>query len=226
MQVGTLLSMAKICIDRVGSDLLTFSETDDLSDFERQMTGIGKEQCHPMVSDKLHDFASDDVFGLYIKADGVCIGGMVARLVRLGSDSLDRHLLRSYSRYYRDCGGSPVTPRLNITRQITGNVVYQGELFLSPNWRGGRVNVSAVMHYAHILSALKWQPDWIYAFMRIEGLPHASGYGFTRQHVGALNWIEGHPRRSDKECLVALPLHEFIETAEYFVLRPEQFAVR
>ena len=227
MEVKGVFGLAKLCMDRLSVDGLGLAETDDISEFEREMSTIGKAANHPMTSANYYDFATADAFGLFVRGpSGEIVGGMSARIVRLGRDSLATHLEQSYARLYSDSGANPVHSRLRIADEISGNVTYQGELYLHPEWRGGRVNVAAVMHYAHLLSALKWQPDWIYAFMRIEGISHAARYGFTRQHVGALLWSDCTPRRSEKECLVALNQIELHEVISFYLANPDRFALR
>ncbi|CUH66846.1 hypothetical protein TG4357_02674 [Thalassovita gelatinovora] len=221
MREENLLKLGGLCLSGLGADGFELCATSDLSGFEAQMRDIGKPDSHPMISTRFHDFASDDVFGLYIKArDGSVVAGMSARMVALGQDNLECHWRRSYARLYNNNGDAPIVSRTSGAREISGRVVYQGELFAHPDWRGGKINVPLVMLYAHALTALKWRPDWIYAFMRIGGISRASEYGFSRQYLGAHMWLQDIERRTEQECLVAVRNDELCELAEFYLRNP------
>lgn len=217
-----LIRLASLALSKIENGGFAMRFSRDLREFEKEMAAIGKPENYPMISPEWHDFASGDAVGLLLKNEGNVVGGVAARFLNLGSDSLAEHWHQSYRRLYPG-SVDPVESRVSAAKTMRGRLVYEGELYLHPDWRGARVNLPAVSHYMHVLCALKWKPDWIYAFMRIEGLGCAPWYGWTHQHLAAQRWLRGVERRSDKECLVSVTYDELCERAEYLVQNSDQF---
>lgn len=223
MREDYLLKLAALSLSRMAQQGGSIRAAFDMRAFEEAMEAIGKPYRHPMISSEWHDFASDDAFGLMLVQDGQHIGGVAARVLDLGRDSLAEHWEASYRRLYPGVA-DPIRARVSAASEMRGRLVYQGELWVHPEWRGGAVNLSAAMYYLHVLSALKWRPDWIYGFVRIEGIRFVPSYGFTHQHVAAHRWLREVEGRGDNECLVSLTFRELCESAEYFTRNPKNFA--
>ncbi len=226
MQEIDLTKIAALSLRRLGEEGFGLSCEADLRLFEESMEELGKRENYPMISAAWHDLSSSDAFGLLINRAGQGpVGGVAARHLNLGRDSLQEHWESSYARLYPG-DVPPISGGAAIASRMRGRIVYLGELFLCEEWRGGRVNLPAVMHCLHALVALKWRPDWVYGFIRIRGIRVAAEFGFSRTYPGAQNWLRSVDRRGVEECLVAVTFDEFCERANYFVRHPENFAPR
>lgn len=217
----SLIELAALALSRVERSKISMEVTSDLGAFEVELASAGKPENYPMISPKWHDFASGDALGLILQAHGETIGGVAARFLDLGEDSLADHWESSYRRFYPGCD-DPVKSRVAAAQKMRGRMVYEGELFLRKDWRGEQVNLPAITHYVHVLCALKWKPDWLYAFMRNDGLWCAPWYGWHHQHLAAHRWLRKVERRSDRESLVSVRYSELCERAEYLAANPDE----
>ena len=146
----------------------TIEATSDLGEYEQSMTAIGARESHPMMSVMHHDFASKDALGLMLKDEhGLFFGGIAARFVDLGADSLGCHMQQSYRRHYGGGQVDAITSRLSAARNISGRIVYQGQWYMKEEFRGGGTHIAALFHYFHCLCFMKWRPDWVYGFFPI-----------------------------------------------------------
>lgn len=187
-------------------------------DQEMAMLGIRDRKNHPVLSPDHHDFAIDDMFGILIEGKEGLVGGMACKHVPLGRDNLANHLVSSNRRVY---GEGMVTTNAVVAKQLTGSLVYQGELFLDAEWRNGKAPVPAIMHLAHSLSALKWHADWHYAFMPVAILNKAPAFGFHHFDLCTQTYDERVPLRSSKECLVYSSHQDICERAKVMSRLPD-----
>lgn len=227
MQEDNLLKLAHLCLDRLRGDGVSIRATASISDFENRMVDLGMPPSHPMISHSWHDFSQSDAFALIISKGGKEVGGMAARRIGLGRDNLADHWAASYSRMYCNGEGAPVEDFNSVAvREITGDIVYLGQLFLVREQRNGPINLGLVLHYAHLLCCTKWRPDWIYGFIRQKDILRgkAAQYGFTRQYVGPQNWVSEVNGRSSNEYLVALTYDDLCDAAAFYTKNPDVFA--
>ncbi|KII18284.1 hypothetical protein [Phaeobacter sp. S60] len=224
MHEDNMIRLAHICLGGLEQSGLRLHAVPDISEFQARMARIGKASNHPMLSPDWHDFTSVEAFGIVFCIDGEDVGGVAARFIDIGEDSLARHWASTYSRLYNSGAGSPVRAfSSTAAKEISGKIVYLGELFLNAENRKGKVNWRLVFHYLFSLAHLKWKPAWTYGFVRQTDVlsGKASRYGFTRQHIGPQEWEVHVPSRSSSEYLVTLPRIDLQEAAAFYVKHPE-----
>lgn len=217
----SLMKLAYLARARTEACGIALEVTSDLREFERELAAIGKPENYPMISPQWHDFATGDALGLMLQSNGKTIGGVAARFLDLGSDSLADHWESSYRRLYPG-QGDPIKSRVSAAKSMRGRLVYEGELFLQKDWRNAAIELPAAIHYMHVLCALKWRPAWLYAFIRNDGMWCAPWYGWAHQHLAAHSWLREVERRSDRECLVSVSYEELCERAEYLISSPDE----
>ncbi|WP_143152698.1 hypothetical protein [Marivita hallyeonensis] len=212
----TLFSMCQAGLAERG---ISIDETSDFGAAEARMTAIGKTSFTPMLSSEFNDLSKDRAVWLILQRDGTDIGGVAARLDTLWTERLTEFWARSYRRLY---DGSGVLDGSRNCDEITGDVVYMGEFFIAKSARGSRNLLSLYTHLLFAYCALRWQPDWLYAFVRADDvrLGYASEYGFTRQYPGAHTWKTRPAGRAEGEYLVALPSEDLARMAQFFRMRP------
>lgn len=219
-----LIQLVSLCRDRLRSDGMGFEVISDLDEYERAMSEIGKEENYPMASTSMHDMTTEDAMGVLIRRGDDLIGGVASRLMHLGGDGLARHLQKSARRYYGGNRREMVHGVCSGADDVRGRAVYEGELFLAEGWRGRAVNLPAVMHFVHAISALTWSPDWIYAFIRHHHASKAAQYGFSGFYVAAQHWTHLGERRNHDECLLTLRPRDLVEAARFYTSHPASFA--
>lgn len=216
-----LAGQALALVSNSGVFIETTCELEALND---EMRSIGKKRVQPTISPELHDFTSGEVLGVRLSdGDGNLIGGMSARYLDLGKDTLADHLNKSYNRLYGERGEKKIKSSASALWGVSGKTVYQGELFLDEKWRGGQANVCAIMHYVHAVCCLRWHPAYIYGFMRWSGLHAVTTYGFHHFYLTPQIWGVDVEDRGEEEILVISSFDEVCEMCSNFARRPELF---
>lgn len=202
---------------------ISVEESTDFRDCEARMHTIGKKSVTPMLSCDHHDLSKDHAVWLILRKDGRDIGGVAARCDTLISETLSEYWARSYARLYRGQGRlRSVSNTHRACDEIKGNVVYTGEFFIAPEMRGSRHLLSLYTHLLFTYCQMRWNPDWIYAFVRADDVRrgYATEYGFTRQYPGAHIWDTIPKGRAVGEYLVAITSQELRDMATFFNLHP------
>ncbi len=224
MHEANLIDLSYSCLQQLKEDGLELEVVSDLRIFEHRLAEIGKPPNHPMISPNWHDFSSTEAFAIIFRKEKQDVGGVAARHLDLGEDSLAQHWASSYMRLYQEGGNVPVRQFSTVAkREISGKVVYLGELFLGRSSRDGSVCWRLIFHYLFVLCYLKWHPEWIYGFVRQPDVlsGKASRYGFTRQYIGPQEWQQPTASRSTNEYLVALPRQDLLDAASFYARNPE-----
>lgn len=214
-----VMTLFSVCLSGLARRGIAVDESSDFATCEQRMNAIGKASFTPMLSSEFNDLSKDQAAWLILRRDGSDIGGVAARLDSLNSETLSDFWDRSYRRLYHGAG------TLRNSRdcdEISGNVMYMGEFFIAKEARGSRHLLSLFTHLLFSYAALRWQPDWLYAFVRADDvrLGYASEYGFTRQYPGVHLWDKRPKGRAEGEYLVALPSGDLIRMAQFFREKP------
>jgi len=214
-----VMTLFSTCLVGLAERGITVQESSDFDACEARMRAIGKASFTPMLSSAFNDLSKDHAGWLILHRDGMDIGGVAARLDSLKSETLPAFWDRSYARMYDGAGALRAS---HACDEIRGNVMYMGEFFISKPARGSRHLLSLFTHLLFSYAALRWQPDWLYAFVRADDvrLGYASEYGFTRQYPGVHLWDKRPQGRAEGEYLVALPAHDLVRMAQFFRERP------
>jgi len=215
----SVMKLFSTCITNLEARGITIDASSDFAECEDRMRAIGKASFTPMISSEHNDLSMDHAVWLILQNDGRDIGGVAARHDSLTRERLADFWQRSYHRLYKNAGR--LEGSLNCD-EIKGNVVYMGEFFIAKETRGSRHLLSLYTHLLFAYCALRWQPDWLYAFIRGDDVRrgYASEYGFTRQYPGAHTWSQRPSGRAEGEYVVALPSEDLMRMAQFFSERP------
>lgn len=223
-----LIRLASICTKRLTDKGIDLYVSKNMEEFELTMGKLDKPASHPMIAVTHHDLSPTNSFGLLCKKDGRVFAGTAARFLDIGSMPLSYHLQSSYKRFYGSNTQSPVHQFTKAAAtDISGQIVYLGELFIDRKDRGDPDVARCILHYILVLSALKWKPTWFYGFMSAANAlkGRATQYGFTRQYPGAQIWKTEGNRRSTGEYLIALTFDELVSTAKFFATEEDRFPI-
>lgn len=222
MREKKLLDLAHVCQKGMEKNGVALVPDEDLRRFEINMSDLGKPGVHPMISSAWHDFSAGDAVGFQLRVNGVCAGGLAARFLDLGRGQLCDHLRSSYMRYYGKNSAEVVTD-FNSATEFGGRVVYLGELFVVPECRG-LISWGYVFHYIFTLCALRWNPDWIYSFMRDKDVGRGKDkqYGFWHCAPMPQRWLVDAPGRSESEYLVRISACEIEDASRIYTHAPDR----
>ncbi len=151
------------------------------------------------------------------KGDGTLVSVQAARIEDLGGTTLAEHWRHQQKRIY--VGDTPAAlgdEHCPGAHDITGRVVYHGDMWLEAEFRGTGA-ASHLCRIGQLTAYMKWQPDFIYCFMSQKlvdsGFSTAQGY-FHMQPAGT-HWIDPpHHIRPDDWLLwnTAADLHHLART--------------
>ena len=214
-----VMKLFSTCITRLEERGVSIDASSDFAACEDRMRAIGKASFTPMISSEYNDLSMDHAVWLILQLDGRDIGGVAARHDTLRRERLTEFWARSYNRLYKNSGRLEASLSCD---EISGNVVYMGEFFITKDARGSRHLLSLYTHLLFAYCALRWQPDWLYAFIRADDVRrgYASEYGFTRQYPGAHTWSQRPSGRAEGEYVVALPSDDLTRMAQFFSEQP------
>ena len=226
MKQHYLVELASMLLWEVQDRGFNIEPVQSIDDFEGRVTALGKPENHPMLSPRWHDFLHSDAFGLILRSDGRDVGGVAARFTDLRDESLADYWARTYRRAYGSGASCPVrSPAPIVRNQMSGKIVYVGEMFIIPDMRGMKHLSALLVRYLQVLSAITWRPDWIYGFVRDADAQRgkANQYGFSIQIPVAQIWAVDRPDRSSGEHLVANDYQHLCHAAECSRDMPEVF---
>ncbi|MEH6522591.1 hypothetical protein [Sulfitobacter sp.] len=188
---------------------LTLELVEDYSRISEMMELSGKDHLSPFTSPEFNDFTAGNCIWLCLHdADGPVVMG-AARLEDLRGETLDRYWPRIFRRGYLDGGMQRienVSPA--ISSVVQGRLVYFGDLFVAKRLRPSLVILQSFTAIGHLLCSLKWEPDWIYCFLRRRDAARGAAfqYGFSVVERQPYRWVGDPPEgRSNDECAAFLP---------------------
>ncbi|MDJ0826809.1 MAG: hypothetical protein QNJ16_15025 [Rhodobacter sp.] len=208
-KMSTLNSLrtARVCINALESHGLELGELSDFDVVEQLIEDISKPYLTPILAPNRNDFTQENAFWLVAWDD--CEPAMIigAKLEDLKDEPIDKFWIRTARRHYPTPAGETIkSVAPHIPNELGGRLVYIGDLFVRPKNRGTLGVLEKFMLLAHLTVAIRWNPDFTYAFMRDRDvrLGFANRYGFTKHVPFARVWSDPPHGRSNSEWLVSL----------------------
>lgn len=202
------------CLDLLADHGLSVNQVHDFEEAQARMLALGKPGITPILSPDFTDFTEASGFWFFLTDGERDLGGTGARFDNIGGESVETYWPRLFRRNYPS-GEGPTTqvPPNSAAQNLRGRLIYLGDLYFDSRVRGQRDVLETFIWLLHMTAALKWDFDWIYAFMRQRDveLGFSVRYGFTRAIPNAQNWLSTHPGRGSTEYLVMLPRAEFLD---------------
>ena len=185
-------------------------EIEDLSKLPDILEAIDKPYVTPVLDPANNVFTQDNCVWLAAKKQGEYAAVCGARRDRLGAEGFGSFLERQLNTHYGQMHGELSFVSELLDKKIGGTVVYLGDLFVSPTFRGNISSLRSAATVLKMLISLKWSPDWTYAFVREKDVTRKAVniYGFTRQYPFAKLFKNPLPPRSNEEVLVLISREE------------------
>lgn len=152
----------------------------------------GRPRQNPMHAISRNDFTKGDAFWLFLTQEDQVIGGCAACFYDLRDDNFEDFLRRSSAQQYQRAD-----PILSIARPVTerlkGRLIYIGELQIHPDFKGNANVLEAYFRMLLGLAAMKWEFDFIYAFVPRQHNRLINTYGFNWWVERAVTWRGAPP---------------------------------
>jgi hypothetical protein len=200
--------------------------TQDFSEVEHHWPKTGRTAQTPMMDVTRQEFTQSSAFWLFLTENGETIGGLGAKFVDLGDETFDSYLRRtSIHQYSRNADPIEAIAR-PIRDQISGKLVYIGELEFREGKRGRISVLTAFVGLAKALAAQKWTDfHWMYAFIPEEHIRLARAYEFSYQLPNAIRWKDpAPPGRLNSHWIIAMDRHSFAHSVASRVAHTKSLA--
>ncbi|MEM6901184.1 MAG: hypothetical protein AAF583_15620, partial [Pseudomonadota bacterium] len=162
----------------------------------------GKAYLTPLLSPEHNDLTPENCVWLYMKSSSGVSGIIGARVHESRQENIGRYWQRHYSRVY-DLDPAFSKIEYGMVEFLRGRLVYLGDLHISINERSRPRIMSSFTTVALLVVALKWQPDFVYAFLHNNQIRKgaASEYGFATHLKSVRQWTVCPHKRAQDEWL-------------------------
>ena len=221
--------LAAECMRRLAAQDIYVEQTSDFDRAMRIIEQLDKPYLTDYMSPLKNDFFESNCFWLILNDQDGNPGGMVgARYDDSGREPLSSYAVRKLRNLFPEENDVPVRmdrlPR--IAEEISGKVVYTGDLYLSRAFRtSNRNNLRIIVLLLYTVMALKWNDlDWIYAFMRDHDVRRGAAwlYHFPRSYPMAHSWTKSPSVESGENWLAAMSRLELMDLLSAYFASPDR----
>lgn len=164
----------------------------DFKKFKQMMQGLSGHKCSGQFNHKRTLLHSGNAFWLEWKHKGktICIHALrfddyyetdLASIWRHGQQSI------AYG------GGKIGNHQPDLATQMKGKIVYGGDLFLAPDFRGVEALSTSIALQSFFYAEIKWKPDWIYGFIDKRNMSEkgfSARFGYNHKAPIGTHWIK------------------------------------
>jgi GNAT superfamily N-acetyltransferase len=186
-------------------------QLDEGADFGRALelvNEMGRAGLTEHFSPDLNTYTPPVAFWLRaVDGGGATVAFAAARLDDLGPMTLVDYWRAYWRRCYPAASGrcELAADQPAFSAAVTGRVVYLGEMWVHPDWRG-RGLASLFAPAIQLLALARWEPDWLYVWMRPS--LYRSGFdnltcAFSRVYPRGIHW-RTPPATIDDDLCVAM----------------------
>lgn len=181
----------------------------DFSEIPHIASQLGKQYLTPMSSPDFNDLTEGRSICLVARKDGMPVMMGCARLEDIETEPVGKYWKRVFLRAYgaNKCKEVIGDTLPKVDRMMTRRLVYFGDLFVCKGFRGSRLALRSFITLGHLASALQWDPEWTYCFIREKDIGRGTLelYGFNTNFGNAFEWLIEPPKPRDRsELLVAV----------------------
>ncbi|MCR9124497.1 MAG: hypothetical protein NXH82_00075 [Rhodobacteraceae bacterium] len=214
-----------ICREKLLAEGYLLRVEQDFDMVPKIIDAIGKPYLTPKMSPFFNDFTGENCFWLLLERGDQLVAAAGARLDDLGGGSITEYWRRTMRRHY-GAGKHEVIGRVAhpCEEDLRGRLAYFGDLYFAAGAGRSLQTVRRFVMIGHMLSALKWNPDWTYAFLRERDIKRGAGYhyGFNRYIPDAQFWIDPPAPRENTEYCAMVSRRDLAYMAETYIRSPER----
>lgn len=221
--------LAGECVARLEEAGIGIEQTSDFDLAMETVAQMDKPYLTDFLSPQKNDFFESNCFWLILRNEEGAAAGMVgARLDDTGREPLSAYSVRKLRNLFPDESDVPVrADRLpRIADEISGRVVYTGDLFVGPRLRTtNRQTLRTLVLLLYCTIRIKWPSlDWLYAFLRDRDVSRGAPwlYHFPRVYPLAHSWTLRPSVQSGEHWLAAMDGVEFTEMLSTYLAAPHR----
>lgn len=221
--------LAANCIARLADAGIRVEQTSDFDLAMATVAEMDKPYLTDFLSPRKNDFFERNCFWLILRnVQGGASGMVGARMDDMGREPLSSFSARKLRNLFPDEADVPIRPdRLpRIAQEISGRVVYTGDLFVGPGLRTtNRQTLRTLVLLLYSTIFLKWQPvDWLYAFLRDRDVSRGAPwlYHFPRVYPMAHSWTLRPSVQTGEHWLAAMDRLEFVDMLSTYLAAPHR----
>ena len=221
--------LAAQCVDCLAAGGIRVEQTSDFEFAIETVAEMDKPYLTDVMSPRKNDFFEGNCFWLILRdAEGATSGMVGARMDETGREPLSSFSVRKLRNIFPDEADVSVrSDRLpRIAQQISGRVVYMGDLFVRHGLRSTNrqmLRTLSMLQYCAIY--LKWRElDWVYAFLRDRDVSRGAPwlYHFPRVYPLAHSWTLRPSVQTGEHWLAAMDRLEFTDTLAAYLVAPHR----
>jgi hypothetical protein len=221
--------LAAECVARLADAGISVEQTSDCDLAMDTVAAMDKPYLTDFLSPRKNDFFESNCFWLILRDLGGAASGMVgARMDETGREPLSSYSVRKLRNLFPEEAEMAVrADRLpRIAQQISGRVVYMGDLFVGHGLRSPNrqmLRTLSLLQYCAVY--LKWRDiDWIYAFLRDRDVSRGAPwlYHFPRVYPFAHSWTVRPSVQTGEHWLAAMDRLEFADVLSAYLVAPHR----
>ncbi|TNF60066.1 MAG: hypothetical protein EP307_09270 [Rhodobacteraceae bacterium] len=225
MQEFDKTELIAICRGKLQEDGFRVVVEQDFDRIPSILDEIGKPYLTPKMSPLYNDFTGHDCFWLLLMRDNRVVAAAGTRLDDIGGGSIAEYWRRTMRRQYganeRQVIGRVADP---VEQDLRGRLAYFGDLYFTTEAGRSITTVRRFVLIGHMITSLKWNPDWTYAFLRERDVRRGAcfHYGFNRFIPDAQFWIDPPAPRENTEYCAMTSRRDLAYMASSYVRSPER----
>lgn len=228
MPTTSIFAMSSLCAEYIACRGYSIEDAVITPELVREIEEMpGRYPVNSMLSPSENDFTQRNSFWLLLRKGTEIVGTLGARFDDIADDSVGRHLAKLHNRHYSKDGQLVVESNLaRRAENISGGLVYMGDVFFSPGHRGDLAKTQCFCQYAFCIAFARWweRAEWLIAMHRevdaLAGKPLQ--HGFTSgSFPAAQNWFSPVINRSGTEFLSVLSKYDFQQNISRYVRHPD-----
>lgn len=187
---------------------------------ERYLQRSSKSGLSPYLDSNYGEIGAGNCFWILLFKDRRIVGSVGSRLDHIPTGGMESF----WKKQQRDLkyGNIDSTRMPPVASEMSGSVVYLGDLFLEPRVH---INMRALGMLSYTSIHKRWRPDWFYAFLTKRDASRKQLFNFNmpRVYEGVFKWNTTPPKgRDDSDWLVAMSSNDFLYTVGRYLGRTSE----
>jgi hypothetical protein len=157
--------VAARCLEEIKAKGYEIELSTDFETVENTAKKAGRRQIMPTFAIAPSHLTKESAFWLFLKKEGEPVAGVAAALQDLGRECLADFLKRTYRHQFPHPTGETILEVAEPLYEVSGKVVYVGELARHDKDKGSRQVLKAFMRMLQLIIVAKWEFNTVYAFI-------------------------------------------------------------
>ncbi len=223
----TKFDMYSLCKERLASSGLSIQQVFDPEAARIRLSALSKTPSRPASSVLENDFTEENSFFVFFQSEGKDVGCVSTRMDNIGSKRFEDFWAALVRRLYTDREDFPVDTNHRLPFALTGKIVYIGDMYLDPEYRGlDNLHLRAALYAIYLLALDQWPDlDGIYALFieRFANEGYLTTYLASESVMAPQLFSQKIEGRDDSDWLSVMWPDRLMYWSELFLSRPDLF---